>query len=864
MNRLSPLVALSLAGCTFFAQRQFPYYEDRADPEISGFDKTAEDGNAGGRIVTLQGAGFGSDPNDLVVLFANHNAEILEVSDSAIRVVTPPGPITGGAVDVVVATATGYATLEDGYRYNVDPVDGDDDVYDDQTGYVLLQNLWTSCLGGLYDHAGDSLAGAGCDSVAYFGQTGLDGSGEFYTFAYPRIHTVDQGWFTGVDYNPGEWNYNSAFPVRFPSGVDQLRRHVGGQYTLVNPLWEGDRVCIDPTIDATEDNEVDCDTPGAMPYDKGTLRMCETEDAVEGPNFVHQADWPIRHDFFLGDANGDGRGDEDDLTDGVYTGVEVELNLPELGISNLPISLPPSMRVTADRGFADEEAWAVSGAMDTCLDADGDGEARLDEGGIKLSWTPVPDGFDLGGPSMEVGSFVHVSVSMLPLGWFGLTTGAPRASIAIPDRNDYDETTGLSSVTIPNSILYQFPTPNFQWSKEDQFSGKGTLGSWDSGAAYMLLEIYRVTDVRVDTDEGRHVVVSYMTGDLSFMGDWSNPLDKKSCLDCLDGDGDGWVDASDPDCNDEVGGNGDDENGTNSDFTCNDGLDNNDDGLTDSEDPLCGDGWDGESTCTDGLDNDEDGWSDGLDADCDPTNPSDQEDGTAAGGTCGNGLDDDGDGWIDARDPGCEDGRGAEDDGLDPTRPCNDGIDNDGHGDADSLDPYCNEFGADATAEAPEFRSSCADGKDSEGTSGNRDLYVDDMDPDCEIKPYSVEYAKSWAPGSKPAVPACYDGLDNDGDGAVDAADSSCWRADLAFRPDGFLNDEGKSNGNNCSDGVDSDADGWTDGLDPDCVANDAEQQTEDGFGLTKCNDGVDNNGDGKIDSQSSYCANGSGDFEGP
>lgn len=862
MNRFSALVAVSLTGCTFFSQIQFPYYEDRLDPSITGFDVATEAGNAGGALVTVQGAGFGSDPADIVVLFANHNAEILSVSDSAIQVKTPPGPITGGPVDVVVATATGYSTLEDGYTYDMSPATGDSTVYDDQTGYILLQNLWTSCLGGLWDHGGTALEGAGCDTVAYFGQSGLDGSAEFYTFAYPRIHTVDQGWFTGSDYNPGQWTFSSAFDLRYASGVDDLRKHVGGEFTITNPLWQDVTECVDPTVDATDDNAVDCDVPGAVRYDLGTLQMCETEDAVEGPAFLHQADWPVRHDFFLGDGDGDGEGSERDNDTGPFAPVDVELNLPALGLDGFPITLPPSMLVTAQRGFTNDEAWGADSSMSACLDANDDGEARLDEDGIKLTWEPIGDDVQLGGAGTEVGSYVHVSVSLLPLGWFGLTTGAPRASIAVSDLNEFDETTGLSSITIPNSILYQFPTPNFQWSKEDQFSGKGTLGSWDSQAAYMLLEIYRVTDVRVPTGDGRHVVVSYMTGDLAFLSDWANPVEKKSCSDCLDGDGDGWVDALDPDCEEDVGGNGDVEDGTNSNFTCNDGIDNNEDGLTDSEDPLCGAGWDGESTCTDGLDNDEDGWTDADDADCDPANPSDQEDATAAGGTCSDGLDNDGDGWIDVGDPGCVDGRSNEDDGFISTLPCNDGVDNDGHGDIDARDPYCVDVGAQATAEVPTFKTSCADGKDSE--SATKDGFIDELDPDCEIKPYSVEYAKSWAAGSKPVVPACYDGVDNDGDGAMDAADPSCWRPDLGYAPDGFGTNEGATHGTTCSDNVDSDADGWIDGLDPDCVANDETKQAELGFGTTVCNDGVDNNGDGKTDSQSTYCKSGAGTYEGP
>jgi hypothetical protein len=863
MKSAMPLFLLAfVAGCADDVAK--PYYAARVDPEISGFDVATEPGNLGGATVTLQGTGFGSDPNKVVVLLGNHNAEIVSVTDTAITIVTPTGPLTGGPVDVVVTTPSGYTERRGAYTYDVRPPGLAADPYLSQQSYIIVENLWTSCYGGMYANP----EVGGCEDIAYIGQTGISGVSEWYNFSYPRIQTTRFGWFTGADYQPGAWQVTGDYDLVFPSFVDNLRREVGKSFTLTNSLNAGDTVCIDPELDPA-DNEVNCSDDGAVRYDRGTLEFCEGPDPETGGNFEYVADWPVKSDFF------EGEDEEGDLSPFASVDVDLAFNADDSGNpyvdfdttagvrGTTSLTLPGSMLVKGVSGFTATDGWAVGG-LKTCLDADEDGQATLDEAGLRLSWEPIPTDIDLGGADVKaVGSYVHVSVSYLPLGWFGLTTGAPRASVIVPDDNEYDAETGMSHVSIPNSVMYQFPTPNFQWSSVSTLTRTGSLGSYDSGAAYMLVEIYRVTDFAIPTEKGGNLVFSYVTGDLSFMSAWKNPMQAdKPCGDCADGDGDGWTDAEDPDCNTSLGGSGQ-ESGFDTSYTCNDGIDNNSDGLTDRDDPLCDKGWSGETTCTDGLDNDEDGWLDDEDADCTPGDPEAQEDGRTVTPGCSNGLDDDGDGWADADDPGCLTGAGDEDDGF-TDAPCNDGVDNDGHGDIDALDPYCAEQGALAVgAEVPEFKSGCADGKDSEA-SATLDGYIDAFDPDCEYKPSSREYATYFEVGSHPVIPACYDGIDNDGDGSVDGADASCWRGDLGFTPDGFLADEGAAWSTPCSDGADSDADGWIDGLDPDCVAGSADTQTEDGFGTTVCNDGLDNNGDGKIDSESSYCKSGRGTFEGP
>jgi hypothetical protein len=53
-----------------------------------------------------------------------------------------------------------------------------------------------------------------------------------------------------------------------------------------------------------------------------------------------------------------------------------------------------------------------------------------------------------------------------------------------------------------------------------------------------------------------------------------------------------------------------------------------------------------------------------------------------------------------------------------------------------------------------------------------------------------------------------------------------------------------------CADGLDNDGDGWIDAADPDCAVGDAES----GLGVAECNDGTDNDGDGWIDAADPDC----------
>jgi hypothetical protein len=825
-------VVLFAAGC---ASVDLPdYYSVRVDPEIGELSIASQPGNTGSVVVSLSGSGFGDSIDDVVVLLNNRNAEVRSVTDDEIIFETPPGGISGGAVDLLVATETGYAVADDVFFYETpDYSDTEDGFYVGQESYIQLINMYESCYGGV--------GPSGCEGITFTGQTGIEGSAEFFNFSFPRIHTAKQGWLSSVDATVEGWN---VYPpeLSYPSGIDNLRERVG-TFSVTNEAWGHEEVCVDFGDDLIKSPKA-CGNEDYVEYDSSVLQFCEGEDAKDGGSYLYGADWPINRNFFQGAGGPD-------------EPVLVQLNLEEKSINDLDIMLPPPLVSLGTSGFPSAESW-WNGNMSACPDGDGDGQATLDEDGLVFEWVPADRQALLDGSGsdvLDINTYVHVSMTFVEFGWFGLETVGFRAATTVGDYNALDEGSGAASVGVPNWVLYQFPTPNFNWSGYDQFLDKGRLGSFDSGASYLFVEVYRVTDYKIRTDKGP-LVLSYVTGDLTLPG-WENPIeDGDTCGDCIDGDGDGWVDSSDPDCNESVGGLLDEVNATSS-FTCNDGIDNDNNGLVDSDDPLCENGWDGETTCGDGIDNDLDGWVDSLDADC--NDPNDQEDGAIAGGTCSDGVDNDLDGWVDGVDLACTDGRDDEDDGFSGTQ-CNDGIDNDGNNDVDSLDPYCFEVGPSSDSEQPVYISRCIN-----ETDDDEDGFIDALDPDCEYYPYSRESLAFHDPESFPLVAGCYDGVDNDGDGSIDAADPSCWNPVLGYLADGFLQDESVANGSGCSDGTDEDMDTWTDGQDPDCVAGDPSAQDEVGIGTTVCNDGIDNDNDGLIDGEDSdYCKSALGGYEGP
>jgi len=77
-----------------------------------------------------------------------------------------------------------------------------------------------------------------------------------------------------------------------------------------------------------------------------------------------------------------------------------------------------------------------------------------------------------------------------------------------------------------------------------------------------------------------------------------------------------------------------------------------------------------------------------------------------------------------------------------------------------------------------------------------------------------------------PPVPQCSDGVDNDGDGLIDAKDPGCQDANGKYDPN--KNDER----NQCSDGIDNDGDGLIDfGKDPGCTSPQDNSEVDNGGG---------------------------------
>ena len=74
-----------------------------------------------------------------------------------------------------------------GYTYDVGSI------LDDQVGYILINEQWDSCYGGI----GKGTTG-GCNEIAYNGFTGLEGSAAFFDgVPFPNFHSMYIGWAGG-------------------------------------------------------------------------------------------------------------------------------------------------------------------------------------------------------------------------------------------------------------------------------------------------------------------------------------------------------------------------------------------------------------------------------------------------------------------------------------------------------------------------------------------------------------------------------------------------------------------------------------------------------------------------------------------
>ncbi|MCB9796216.1 MAG: IPT/TIG domain-containing protein [Alphaproteobacteria bacterium] len=419
--RALSLLTLTLGACS--TDTRVEYY-DGTPPSISGLSANFEDGNLGGNTITINGSGFGSDLAEVVVQVGSLNAEILSLADSAIEIVTPKGPIEGGPVDISVATAGGQTAALDVYTYEVS------DVYDEQDAYILANNYWYSCFGGR-----DTLGvNAGCESISYIGNVGIDGYAEFFNFAFPRKHSTSYGWFGGSDWSPGEWSVQTPAYRPFASGVDELRQTLGN-FNLHNRVLEGQGWCVDTTVLGSwyyggtdeynaftytggdsllfegADSQVGCEElPNGRWYALADLNFCEVQEYEENHSNDYQADWPVGLPFFVPAGEGvdsdatpperlascrNGVDDDGDAADGQGAdGLDTDchpkiaIDLPEAGINGVELSLPEPVLFRAEQGIDTSQGESLAAAALRLFDDDDDGSTELDNGGDPLSLDP--------------------------------------------------------------------------------------------------------------------------------------------------------------------------------------------------------------------------------------------------------------------------------------------------------------------------------------------------------------------------------------------------------------------------------------------------------------------------------------------
>lgn len=905
-----------------------PYYAKEGMVSISGLDVTSEQGNIGGQLVEIAGSGFGTDIYGVTVMFGNQNADIVAVTDSLMTVRVPHGPLSGGRVDVRVGTADGQDTLIGGYFYNI-PGNGIPAVYgeasaENQIAYVSVANDMMSCYGGT--GTGEQY---GCQTFALTGSAGIEGRAEGLEIVYPKAqapYALGKGGFSNnTTYSWNSWTVTtdpfSVVTFDDENSVEDFRLNIG-EFVLSNPAKSGSFCANLPSMATFVYNGSDAFVPsetntitgalinpelaeagyyyestsvggsgdfttnmggangcyeGAKEYQLDELRFCMTDEYQKGETRSYQAEWPIADNFFMGQtANGQLSAE---------TSIPVDLKIDAAHIDQRLI-LPPYAKFS-DTVVGGEEFWALSDFTAECPDTDDDRVTTAEDSVFNWTWEPIDfqkscsgsDGSN--GVCVEVPngvkgihSYVTVSVSYLAFSWMGGEGITQYANITVPDHNNFDAATGLSSVNLPTWVMYSFPTAQNDYGEsqgqmgQTSWRGYGDSNRVDNGLVVISIDrvVEYVIPTEIDTLNGGvassvsgDLVFAYSTGDMGYFS-FANPLDAvDACSDCLDNDGDGWTDAADPDCQ---GGNSETNLTTLS--TCNDGIDNDQDGLIDAADDNCTTGLSGESAdCSDNADNDGDGWVDQEDPDCQDGGVF--EENPVSVFTCNDGIDNDGDGWIDIKDIACSAATDSEDDGFadvdgdgNPDYGCNDGIDNDGHGDIDSADVYCARRGA-TSDEIPSngFVGQCAD-----GTDNDSDGYIDGNDPACELTNGNSEFPATYDNTLQgySALGNCNDGIDNDCDGLVDADDVGCWLNGVA---DGFITneeDDGSDGTCNCGDAIDNDGDGWVDIDDPDCAGSEFGSEVGfmdadgDGNADFACNDGIDNDNDGLIDSLDVYC----------
>jgi hypothetical protein len=314
--------------------------------------------------------------------------------------------------------------------------------------------------------------------------------------------------------------------------------------------------------------------------------------------------------------------------------------------------------------------------------------------------------------------------------------------------------------------------------------------------------------------------------------------------------------------------------------TCNDGIDNSADGF-DAADPDCmaggpmlEDGSTSPTSCTDFMDNGADGAGDLADPDC-GVDPGNTEDGGPPG-SCTNGIDEGTDG-ADGADPDCNYFAGITDGNtgfLDFNHTGGTIMHELGHmlglghggpytlsdgtpfvGDAQDRKPNhlsimtgSNSGGIRlrASEDSVSIANSCFDGIDNGG-----DGLIDASDPNCQVGQdvqgpagfsdgildgIILDYSPPLRPdGMRVALPWLYEGALSEAT-ALDLLDSR-----HLFRYQGFVPSAPEDGLNSCGDGIDNGGDGGNDATDTDCFVGLVFSQWLPEDGLSFCNDGLDN-----------------------
>lgn len=552
------------------------YPEGGTAPEISDVTPASEVGNGGGQTATIQGSGFGTDPDVVTVVIGNRNAEILDIADDEMLVRVPHGPFEGGAVDVKVGTSEGQAVSSGGYTFEVPSVT------EDEVAYILAINATASCLGGLENDAPNALE-TGCADFAYMGLNGITGGAEFLDLIYPRFHTPNLGFWGGGDSSEG-WVVEAPGQASFVEGIDSFyNEDIIDHFTLTNPALDGMTWCADigrlgtysyagevdedgeeiyaaasydpvNPEDETERLNIDddvCDAKAAqVQYPLDTLEFCrppETGTLGETYSTAFRADWPLTANFFSTFNERDGELDGD-------TPLIVSLDVPQAKLEGVLLDLPERALFEGTLGFAYSSSgssrqrtlWGV-GDLQVCNDSDEDGEITLADTALQWSWEPAKESDaerlaaidELNGEGVvtDVNTTVKVSLVYLNIGWLSGEGTAMQASIEVPDEDGV--------VSLPGSVLYQFPNLSGQGASAFKV-GDPLINDY----GILIATIDRVTEYRMYSEAlGHDVIFAYDVSDLGFFN-WSNPMDAGECGDCVDNDGDGDLDAEDSNCED--------------------------------------------------------------------------------------------------------------------------------------------------------------------------------------------------------------------------------------------------------------------------------------------------------------------------